>query len=410
MVLKNQDYFKNPGALKIDLMLRGAAIEDPLVRARACGASGIDILLPKKTIVNIPCEDWFTVRSPYVIKKAGKGYVLAKGEAEVPVSILPLPEFYGQKTSSGVRLGDIALSHGSYTVITPDRRCAFFKSSAQCRYCAGNFRAGANGDTPLVYTVEEVLETVKAVLKEGASGIIYLSIGYAEGDDGGIKFLEPYVRAIKSHFNCLVAVEALPPASNEWIERSYACGVDSLLYNLDIFDKELFSIICPGRAGIIGRKRTLEALKYAAGIFPNGTVASHLIVGLEPPGSTIMGIDYLTDIGVVPILPIFRPSKEKPLDVTDLPAEVIIPVYQHLYRTLKKKRINFNWVRDISMVTTPAEGRFLMNEKERSHSLLDNFYGSKLGLKTAWGLSSLRRRLRVKSSSKEEPPGGADKT
>jgi len=112
----------------------------------------------------------------------------------------------------------------------------------------------------------------------------------------------------------------------------------------------------------------------------------------------------------VPILPIFRPSKEKPLDVTDLVAEVIIPVYQHLYRTLKKKRINFNWVRDISMVTTPAEGRFLMNKKEGSHSLLENFYGSKLGLKTAWGLSSLRRRLRVKKSSKEDPPGGAEQT
>jgi len=409
--LKSLDYFKNPGALKIDLMLRGAAIEDPLVKAHACGASGIDILLPKKTLVNIPCEDWFTVRSPYLIKKSEKGYVLTNGKAEVRVSILPPPKFYGLKTSSGVRLGEIASTHGSYTVITPDQRCAFFKSSAQCRYCAGNFRSDAAASGARVYTVDEVLETVKAVFRERASGIIYLSIGFAEGDDGGIKFLEPYVRAIKGHFNCLVAVEALPPARNEWIDRAYASGVDSLLYNLDIFDKELFSIICPGRAGLIGRKRTLEALKYAAGIFPNGTVASHLIVGLEPPGSTIMGIDYLTDIGVVPILPIFRPSRERPLDVTDLHAEVIIPVYQHLYRSLKKKGINFNWVRDISMVTTPVEGRFLLGEKEGSASLLDNFYGSKLGLKTAWGLSALRRRLRVKKPANEEnPPGGSEKT
>jgi len=407
--LKSQDYFKNPGALKIDLMLRGAAIEDPVARARACGASGVDILLPKKTIVNIPCEDWFTVRSPYVIKKTEKGYILTNGKAEVPVTIVPLPEFYDQKTRSGVRLGEIATTHGSYTVITPDQRCAFFKSSAQCRYCAGNFRSDSDGPGTRVYTVDEVLETVRAVFKEKASGIIYLSIGFAEGDDGGIKFLEPYVRAIKGHFNCLVAVEALPPARNEWIDRTYACGVDSLLYNLDIFDKELFSVICPGRAGLIGRKRTLEALRYAAGIFPNGTVASHLIVGLEPPGSTIMGIDFLTDIGVVPILPIFRPSKERPLDVTDLSAEVIIPVYRHLYRTLKKKRINFNWVRDISMVTTPAEGRFLLGKKEKdSAPLFDNFYGSKLGLKTAWGLSALRRRLRVKKPANEDPSGGTE--
>ncbi len=407
MIRKN--YFKNPGALKIDLMLRGAAIEDPVAKARACGATGIDILLPKKILVNIPCEDWFTVRSPYVIKKSAgkKGYILTNGSDSVPVSILDRPEFYSRKTATGVPFGDIAVTHGSYTVITPDKRCGFFKSSAQCRYCAGNFSTDAAENGGRVYTVEEVLETVKAVLKEKASGIIYLSIGFSDGDDGGIKFLEPYVKAIKSHFNCLVAVEALPPASNEWIDRAYAFGVDSILYNLDIFDKELFSVICPGRAGLIGRQRTLDALKYAAGIFANGTVASHLIVGLEPPGSTIMGIDFLTDSGVVPILPIFRPSKDRPLDVTDLDAEVIIPVYRHLYKTLKKKGINFNWVRDISMVTTPVEGRYLLNDEKSSSPFLDNFYESRLGMKTAWGLSAIRRRLRVKKIKKEDPPEGS---
>ncbi len=406
----NKNYFKNPGALKIDLMLRGAAIEDPLARARACGSTGIDILLPKKVLVNIPCEDWFTVRSPYVIKKSDKGYILTNGKESVAVSILETPEFYARTTTSGVRFGDIAATHGSYTVITPDKRCGFFKSSAQCRYCAGNFVSDAGTAETPVYTVEEVLETVRVVLKEKTSGIIYLSIGYSESDDGGIKFLEPYVRAIKRHFNCLVAVEALPPASNEWVDRAYAFGVDSLLYNLDIYDKELFPLICPGRAGLIGQKRTLDALEYAAKIFPNGTVASHLIVGLEPPGSTIKGIDFLTDVGVVPILPIFRPSKERPLDVTDLEAEVIIPVYQHLYRTLKKKGINFNWVRDISMVTTPVEGRYLLSENEVSTPLLDNFYDSRLGMKAAWGLSAIRRRLRVKKSSKDDPPEGSEKT
>ncbi len=395
--MKTDNYFNNPGALKIDLMLRGAAIEDPVVKARACGSSGIDILLPRKTIVNIPCEDWFTVRSPYVIRRGGaKGYVLACGSSEVDIRVVEPPRFYEKRTTTGVAMKDIASTHGSYTVITPDQRCAFFKSSVQCRYCAGNFRSDADLPGARVYTVDEVLETVDAVFSEKASRIIYLSIGFAEGDDGGIKFLEPYVRAIKNHFNCLVAVEALPPSRNDWIDRAYASGVDSILYNLDIFDNELFSIICPGRAGKIGRKRTLDALEHAAGIFPNGTVASHLIVGLEPPGSTIKGIDYLTDIGVVPILPIFRPSRERPLDVNDLSADVIIPVYQHLYRTLKQKGINFNWVRDISMVTTPVEGRFLLDDDEATSSLLDNFYSSRLGQKTAWGLSAIRRRLRVK--------------
>ena len=164
---------------------------------------------------------------------------------------------------------------------------------------------------------------------------------------------------------------------------------------MEIFDKELFEIICPGRSELIGRERYLDALKYAASVFPNGTVASHLIVGLEPPGSTIKGIDYLTEMGVVPILPIYRPSPGKALRIEPLTAEIIIPVYQHLYNAVKENSINMNWVRDISLISTPIEGRRLV-EEEGGISLFDSFYKSRFGRKTAWGLSAIRRKLRVK--------------
>ena len=134
------------------------------------------------------------------------------------------------------------------------------------------------------FSVDEILEVVEAVKKEKVAEIIYLSLGFTSEDDGGIEFLAPYIKAIKKHFRILVAVEALPPKRNSWIDDTYAMGADSVLYNLEIFDKGLFEIICPGRSELIGRKRYLDALKYAASIFPNGTVASHLIVGLGAAG------------------------------------------------------------------------------------------------------------------------------
>ncbi|HBG45556.1 MAG TPA: hypothetical protein DDW94_01040 [Deltaproteobacteria bacterium] len=384
-------YLDNPASLKIDLMLRGIRMDDPVVKAWACGCSGIDILLPQNTLVNIPCREEFTKGSPYTLKRRGETYTITDGNGEVAVELVPRPAFYGRKTSTGVPFSEIATVHGSYTVVTPSKRCDFFNRSIECKYCAGNFNVsgGAGRD----YTVEEVIETVEAVLKEGASKTIYLSIGFSPGDDGGIEFLRPYISAIKKTFNCLVAVEALPPRENRWIDETYAIGADSLLFNIEIFDKELFEIICPGRAALIGRKRYIEALGYAAKIFPNGTVASHLIVGLEPPGSTCMGIDFLTDIGVVPILPIYRPSSEKDLSISPLTTEIILPVYKHLYKAVKKKKVNLNWVRDLSMVTTPAEIRGLVDESKGG--IIESFYKSKIGMRTAWGLSSLRRKLRV---------------
>jgi len=400
-----KNYLDNPGSLKIDLMLRGIRIKDPVVKAWACGASGVDIMLPQNTLVNVPCTEDFTTTSPYVIKRtADGGYAITDGRAEVPVSFVEKPEYYSGKTTTGVPFSKIAVSHGSYTVITPSPRCDFFNSSVECKYCAGNFNV--DGVENVVYTVEEVIETVGAVLKEKGSGIIYLSIGFSDTPDGGIVFLRPYIQAIKKHFNCLVAVEALPPKENRWIDEAYALGADSILYNLEIFDTELFELICPGRARLIGRKRYLDALKYAAGIFPNGTVASHLIVGLEPPGSTCMGIDCFTEMGVVPILPIYRPTGGRSLRIEPLNTEIIIPVYKHLYKAVKKSRISLHWVRDISMVTTPAEIRGLVDGGSGRASLVENFYKSRIGLKTAWGLSSLRRKLRVKSGKDPSDSSG----
>lgn len=389
----DKNYLKNPSTLKIDLMLRGIRIEDPVVKAWACGSTGLDILLPQNTLVNIPCREAFTTNSPYVIKRRGEAYFISDGSGEVPVTIVERPAFYNRRTSSGVPFSNIATVHGSYTVITPSPRCDFFNRSIECKYCAGNF--DVKGRDASVYSVEDVIETVEAVLKEKPSEIIYLSIGFSETPDGGIEFLKPYIKAIKKHFNCLVAVETQPPKENRWIDETYAVGADSVLYNLEIFDKELFEIICPGRAALIGRKRYMESLEYAAKIFPGGTVASHLIVGLEPPGSTCMGIDYLTEAGIVPILPIYRPAENKALRIEPLTAEIIIPVYKHLYKAVKKSGINTNWVREISVVTTPVEVRMLMDGKEKG-SVTEKFYKTKLGLKTAWGLSTLRRKLRVK--------------
>ncbi|MDH4227747.1 MAG: radical SAM protein [Deltaproteobacteria bacterium] len=401
--MTTKNYFQNSSTLKIDLMLRGIRVSEGLKGAncrKGRAGAGIDLILPKGTLVNVPCGEDFTEHSPYELKKARKGLVITDGTREMKVTAVPEPRFYSDKTSTGVPFCDIATVHGSYAVITPSPKCEFFDSKVECRYCAGNFdMAGADAR---LFTVEEVLETVKAILDEGVCEIIYLSIGFSRGGDGGIELLRPYIKAIKNHFNCLVAVEALPPKEDKWIDEAYALGADSLLYNLEIFDSELFKILCPGREELIGRKRYLDALKYAATVFPNGTVASHLIVGLEPPGSTCMGIDYLTEIGVVPILPVYRPQPGKALRMGPLTAEVIIPVYKHLYTAVKKNKINTSWVRDISMVTTPIESKLLSGEEKSGVlSLFDGFYKTKLGIKTAWGLSTLRRKLRVKDKGEQ---------
>ena len=392
----DKDYLHNTRMLKIDLMLRGIRVNNSIDLTKVTHGTGIDIILPGETLANVPHGDEFTADSPYQLRRVKDAYSISNGKREMPCEVIPVIDFYNGKTSSGVEFGRIATTHGSYVAITPRPSCEFFGEGVECKYCAGNFDTPSKDVEP--FSIDEVLEVVEGVKKEKIAEIIYLSLGFTSEDDGGIEFLAPYIKAIKKHFSFLVAVEALPPKRNSWIDDTYAMGADSVLYNLEIFDKELFEIICPGRSELIGRERYLEALKYAASVFPNGTVASHLIVGLEPPGSTIKGVDFLTKMGVVPILPIYRPSPGKALRIEPLTAEIIIPVYQHLYKAVKENNVNMNWVRDISLISTPIEGKRLV-EEEGGISLFDSFYKSSFGRKTAWGLSTLRRKLRVKGTN-----------
>ncbi|MBI5682907.1 MAG: radical SAM protein [Deltaproteobacteria bacterium] len=400
MKQKHNTYLHNPAYLKIDLMLNGIRVGDETACVLGLNqgyeysgiTGGLDIMLPYNTWVNVPFLKNFVKNSPYeLIRHDGKFFVKL-GTESVKVKIIPKPEFYKLKTTTGIPLSKIGVVHGGYVAITPDTRCEFFNMNIECRYCAGNFNTGKGN----VYTVEEVLETVEAAYKEGKDEVVYLSIGFSEAADGGIEFLKPYIKAIKKHFNTLVAVEALPPKENHCIDETYAVGADSVLYNMEIFDEKLFKEICPGRDKLIGRERYINALKYAAKVFPNGTVATHLIVGLEPSESTMKGIDFFTGIGVVPILPIYRPSGSAKLSGYKVPSmDEVMPVYGHLYHAVKRNKINTHWVRDISVITTPIEARFFAHSKS-SKTLMERFYKTKLGLKAAWGLSTLRRKLRVK--------------
>lgn len=408
MTKKINTYLHNPGYLKIELMLKGLRVDGKVLKKAnldkcrdvANIACGLDIILPHDTWVTAPYAEDFVNESPYELIEKDGAFFISDGNKSVKVSIAPIPKFYRLKTTSGIQLSKIGLVHGGYVAITPATQCDFFNKDIECRYCAGNLDIRKGKGT--VYTIDDVLETVEAAYKEGKAEVVYLSIGFSETADGGVEFLKPYIKAIKKHFNTLVAVEALPPKENKWIDETYAVGADSVLYNLEIFNPKLFEEICPGRAVLIGRKRYLDALKYAATIFPSGTVASHLIVGLEPVESTVAGIDFLTNIGVIPILPVYRPSQKAKLTQYKMPStEVVAPVYGYLYRAVTANKINTSWIRDISVVTTPLEGRFFVDDDARMQTLMQNFYKSRLGLKAAWSMATLRRKLKVKIEHSE---------
>jgi hypothetical protein len=395
----------NPGLLKLDLAIRGTRVERALLcdrevfrvpTVRDYVTRGLEIILPEDVSVNVPVGETFTDDSPYLLRSEGDGYVVLGDRERCEVRIVPQPRFYGEKTRSGIPMWQVGTAYAGYLAINPASGCIFVRRGVPCRFCDIATRAVAR-DAPL--PVADVVETVRAAFAEGVIEFVYLHIGYMEGEDAGVQFLEPYVRAIKRHFDTLVAVQLQPPRDDQWIDRTYAMGVDALSYSVEIHDAGLLTHHCPGRAQDVGRNRYYEALHHAAAVFPSGTVWSDLIVGLEPPESTMEGIDTLVGMGVLPVLSLFRPLDDTQLHGHPLPtAHDVAPVFSHLFSAVRQARINMHWVRDLSFAVTPLEARFFADGDARLMGL-SHFYRSRLGTMAARNLSRLRRRLRVRQVS-----------
>ncbi len=270
--------------------------------------------------------------SPYALKRSGEKTFIVNGGEEIEVKLAPIPSFYKGFSSRNKRFSDIGRLYGRWLFIQL-----------------------------MDHSLDEVLETVEKAGKEGLE-VIHL-VPSEWGDDGGIRVLEPYIRRIKKGIDILLSVEINPPDEVRWIDFAYAMGVDMIVFN-----------------GI-----DLEKLSYAASIFPKGAVMSYLIPAYEPMGLIMERIKSLIEIGVIPLPLITRwlhPSIEE-----------IRYILAFIYQSVRNKGINMGWIRNISVIPTPLDGRFFV---DKGGNIIENFYRTRLGFKALKSLSGLIRRLRVK--------------
>lgn len=390
----------NSGHLKLELITKGVRIDrsalssSEIMRAleiadQVSTPLELDLILPGDVLVNIAIQECLDKDTRYFLTKEKDDFYIVYGEHKVKVWLVPPPKFYEQTASSGVLLAKIGRTYGNYLLLTPTGGCEFLNKGLACMYCDTESKKAPDK------TIDEVLETVEAALKEGVSEYICLNVGYNLSDDGGIARLLPYVKAVKENFEALICVQAQPPKTDEWIDMTYAAGIDSLAYNLEVYDPGLFELIAPGKMELAGRERYFKALGRAAKVFPSGAVVSNLIVGLEPTESTIRGIDILTSLGVVPTLPIFRPVPGANLkSFIELTPEAMAPVYIHLQEALRRNKLSPSWISHFNIVVNAVDAHFFGGQaplKKHWQSVFKSKRNNRLAL-------NLRRRLRVRAA------------
>jgi len=370
------DVRTNPALLKLDLYCQGMQLDDScyierdggrgIMRTRAGLGSGLELILPGGLWTNVPVTESFASRSPYVLRSEGGRYTIHKGlEPIAPVTLSPRPEWYDRRTSTGKPMSRIGSLQGTYLGVYPAKVCDYWLIKPRrenCKFCSVGLNLGVDDDPSK--SVDEVLEVVHAARRE--SGITYVDFntGHYEGDTY-LDILAPYIRRVKSETGLLVGIQTPPHRNLTRYEELKKLGVNRVSFCFEIYDPERFVEVCPGKHREYGLPRYLEAVEHCARL-SRGPGAEpwicngEIIAGLESPESSMKAIDWITSVGAIPTVCVFRPLKGT--DYEDLPpprAADLVPVFRRLYEACMERRLPIGVAPNIhvSLVLLPEECR-----------------------------------------------------
>jgi hypothetical protein len=388
-----RDPAQNPGYLKLDLYCRGIRIGEscylegdggrPLVRTRAGLGSGLELVLPGDLWTNVPVVEEFVKGTPYVLEKRNGRYVVEReGKHTAHVDLAPQPAWYERRTSTGRVMRSVGTLQGTYLGVYPAKVCEYWlvgekdpsggqrKERTNCRFCSVGLNLGV--DDADGKSVQEVLEVVRAAWLE--SGITY--VDFNTGHYTGHTFLdilEPYIRAIKQETGLLIGVQTPPHPDLTRYDRLRELGVNRVSFCFEIFDRDRFIEVCPGKHEAYGLDTYLAAVEYCARLGRDRTKGpwvtnGELIAGLEPPESTMRAIDWLTERGAIPTICVFRPLKGT--DYENMPApqtDDLVPVFARLYEKCMEHGLPIGIAPNVhvSLVMLPEEGRYLVDDPSR---------------------------------------------
>ena len=400
--LMETDVRRNPALLKLDLYCKGIRLDDSchlqddggraILRTRAGLGSGLELVLPGGLWTNVPVAERFAASSPYVLHRtlghyeirrhpirpgggagASPELLIDRSEPIAAVRLAPRPAWYDRLTTTGKPMTRVGTLQGTYLGVYPARVCEYWteKPKMNCHFCSVGLNLGADDDPEK--SVDEVMEVVRAARAESRITYVDFNTGHYEGDTY-LDILEPYIRRIKEETGLLVGVQTPPHRDLARYDRLRDMGVNRVSFCFEIFDRAIFKEVCPGKDREYGLDRYLRAVQYCAGLAGRGprfepwVSNGEIIAGLEPPGSSVAAIDWITSRGAVPTVCVFRPLAGT--DMADAPpprTEELVPVFRRLYEACMERGLPIGAAPDIhvSLVLLPEECRWFSDHPGR---------------------------------------------
>ncbi len=292
----------------------------------------------KRTIISVRINK----SSPYKIKfdQSKDKYVLFLDGAFIgDIVFSPEKSYMLKTTSTGKSVRDIAptIEWGYLIYLAVFRMCQYFENNNECAFCdmRSNYvtQKKTHKDYSAVKSIDDIIDALGLInaSKDSVSKAYTLTGGsIVDGaefkGDAEIDFYVPFLEAIEDKYKGKWISKVVVQAHDiKKLKRLKDAGAFIYHTNFEVWDRELFDNICPGKSLFIGRDEWIKRIVDAVSIFGEYRVIPNFVAGVElskPYGfsniddainSTAEGLEFFMSNSVIPRYTTWCPEKTSKL-------------------------------------------------------------------------------------------------
>jgi len=276
--------------------------------------TGVGFALPHGITTNAKFNRW----TPYSIVVENNKPILYNDKE--PIAEITFPDITPfpvseQLLSSGQKVKNILniSQHGGLHVSYSDE-CSLKDLGEDCLFCSYNVRE-RDPERPLIKNPRQVAEAYHLARQAGVANHFRITGGFVP-ERRELEYYIDVAEAIRERYDSFYGVAIIGAPEDVSILAKYKeAGFSNISHNLEVWDKNLFALVCPGKSKRNGGwEHWLVSLEAAVDVFGKGNVHTNIVGGLEPKEKTLEGIEYLASKGIVAHFSVFRPEIGTPFE------------------------------------------------------------------------------------------------
>lgn len=274
--------------------------------------------------------------SPWTLKIEGDNVRLYhKGEYVQDVDLPEKPTYYGKRLSDGSLSDKIIAVAGEQTpgfFLYPE--CYYFNEGTFCKFCSLKpTRKTVADELEDIFENDRLAEATRLFQNTPWRDIPLVSItaGTARTDEETQRGIIEKIRTVYIALDPKIPIHALvhPPHNFALIDEYRDVGVTSIAFNIEVYDRDLFAKICPGKKRDYGYHKWMEAVRHARDVFGPYNVFCGLVWGLEPAENVKRAHREYLDHGIGITSNIFHNDPKTPMRRYPHPSEEFIMDIAH---------------------------------------------------------------------------------